>query len=69
MQRSAPSGPVAIIRLSELQRRFVPMSRVSIWRKVRNKDFPAPIRLGVRAIGWRVADVEAWLAARGDARR
>jgi prophage regulatory protein len=66
MNRSDPPGAIAIIRLAELQRRFVPMSRVSIWRKVRNKEFPAPIRLGIRAIGWRVADVEAWLAARGD---
>jgi len=69
MERLASPEPPAIIRLSELQRRFVPMSRVSIWRKIRNKDFPAPIRLGVRAIGWRVADVEAWLAARGEGRR
>lgn len=66
MNRSDYPAPIAIIRLAELQRRFVPMSRVSIWRKVRNKEFPAPIRLGDRAIGWRVADVEAWLAARGD---
>jgi prophage regulatory protein len=69
MGSSDPPDAIAIIRLAELQRRFVPMSRVSIWRKVRNKEFPAPIRLGNRAIGWRVADVEAWLAARGDTLR
>jgi prophage regulatory protein len=69
MNRSDPPRPIAIIRLAELQRRFVPMSRISIWRKVRNKEFPAPIRLGARAIGWRVADIEAWLAGRGDTLR
>ncbi len=26
--------------------------------------FPHPIKLGVRAVGWRSTDVEAWMAAR-----
>ena len=31
---------------------------------VKRGDFPAPVKLGARAVGWRRADVEAWLAAR-----
>ena len=31
---------------------------------VKRREFPAPIRLGARAVGWRRSDVEAWLASR-----
>jgi prophage regulatory protein len=26
--------------------------------------FPRPVRLGVRAVGWRESDIVAWLASR-----
>ena len=32
------------------------------WAKAGN--FPSPIKLGARAIGWRRDEVEAWLASR-----
>ena len=31
---------------------------------VKRGDFPAPVKLGARAVGWRRADVQAWLEAR-----
>jgi prophage regulatory protein len=34
---------------------------------VKRKEFPAPVKLGARAIGWRRSDVEAWLADRQSA--
>ncbi len=27
--------------------------------------FPRPVKLGVRAVGWRLAEVEAWIDSRG----
>ena len=45
---------------------LIGLSRTSLWRRVRGGDFPAPVRLGgqgSRAVGWRRADVERWLAA------
>ena len=45
---------------------LIGLSRTSLWRRVRAGDFPAPVRLGgegSRAVGWRRADVERWLAA------
>jgi prophage regulatory protein len=27
-------------------------------------SFPKPVKLGVRAVGWRASDVAAWLASR-----
>ena len=31
---------------------------------VKRKEFPAPVRLGARAVGWKRSDVEAWVASR-----
>jgi prophage regulatory protein len=27
-------------------------------------DFPKPVALGARLVGWRESDIEAWMAAR-----
>jgi prophage regulatory protein len=34
---------------------------------VKRKEFPAPVRLGARAVGWKRSDVEAWVANRQSA--
>ena len=43
------------------------LSKTTIWRRVKNGDFPAPVRLGsmaTRSIGWRESEVEGWLGSR-----
>lgn len=40
------------------------MKNTWLHEAVKSGDFPAPIRLGARAVGWRRSDVEAWLASR-----
>ena len=40
------------------------VSRTTLWRRVRDGSFPAPLRLSDNIVGWRVADVERWLAER-----
>lgn len=52
-----------IVRRPEVER-MTGLSRASIYRMMSAGEFPSPIRLGTRAIGWRVADIEAWLASR-----
>ena len=42
------------------------ISRSTLWRRVRDGEFPQPVRLGgakSRAVGWRRTDVERWLEA------
>ena len=44
---------------------MVGLSRVTIWRRMQEGDFPKPVRLGgpkSRAVGWRRSDVETWLS-------
>jgi prophage regulatory protein len=37
-------------------------SRSTIWRRVKEKTFPAPIRMGENSVRWRESDIRDWLA-------
>ena len=41
----------------------LPFSAPTLWRKVREFTFPAPVRLSSRVTCWKVGEVRAWLAA------
>ena len=43
------------------------LSRSSIYAMAKLGTFPAPIKLGPRAVAWRVADVRTWIASRTEA--
>jgi len=49
------------IRQSALIPSIVPFSAATLWRKVKSKDFPAPVKLSERITAWRVQEVRAWL--------
>jgi prophage regulatory protein len=40
------------------------ISRSHLYALLKAGKFPKPLRLGARAIGWRVEEVDAWIAAR-----
>jgi prophage regulatory protein len=44
------------------------MSRTTLHRLVKAGDFPAPKRLGVRAVGWLSSDIARWRQDRPSAR-
>jgi len=63
---------IQIIRLPEVIRR-TGLSRSTVFARIRpnprrpgdfDKDFPKPIQLGARAIGWYSAEITAWLESR-----
>jgi len=37
------------------------LRRTSLYKKLNANEFPKPVKLGVRAVGWREADVHAWM--------
>jgi prophage regulatory protein len=37
------------------------LSRSTIYLKISKNEFPAPISLGARAVGWLESDINAWL--------
>lgn len=38
------------------------LSRSSIYGHIAKGDFPKPIKLGERAVGWLESDIQSWLA-------
>ena len=42
----------------------VGVSRATIWRCVKAGDFPAPVKLGARSVGWYEHEIREWLDSR-----
>lgn len=40
------------------------LSRATIYRLAANSLFPKPIKIGVKASGWRLSEIQAWLDAK-----
>ena len=57
-----------IIRWPEVHAK-VGYCRTNIYYLVKSGDFPAPIKLGARAVGWLECEVEAWIDSRIEASR
>ena len=51
------------IRQKQLIPSIIPFSRTTLWRKVKEATFPAPVRISAGAVAWRVEDVRAWIEA------
>lgn len=45
------------------------LSMSSVMREVRAGNFPSPVRIGPRRIGWRSSDVAEWIKNRTGIRR
>jgi prophage regulatory protein len=52
-----------ILRLPAVQE-VTGKSRSGIYSDIERGLFPAPVRLGRRAVGWRAEDLASWLADR-----
>jgi prophage regulatory protein len=61
---SVRKNPASILRLKDLQQR-VPLSRSTLYAKIAAGEFPAPITLGPRAVGWLSSDIDKWIQSRG----
>lgn len=43
--------------------RIVPFSRPTLWRKVKEGTFPAPVKLSAGITAWRLRDIQEWQRA------
>lgn len=57
-----------ILRLPQVKGRSG-LGRASIYAGVKRGTFPAPIKLGERAVGWTASSVDAWILTRIQASR
>ena len=53
----------SILRINEVMA-MVGLRRTTIWSRVREGTFPAPVQLGGYRIGWRQSDVRRWINER-----
>ena len=51
---------IFVLRLPAVKER-TGLSRSSIYLRISNNEFPTPISLGGRAVGWLEEDIDNWL--------
>jgi prophage regulatory protein len=51
-----------ILRLPAVMR-LTGQARTTIYEKLRRGEFPKPVKLGQRAVGWYESDIAKWLEA------
>ena len=44
---------------------FVPISKSTLWRQVRARSFPSPVKLSAGITAWRAEDVRRWITEQG----
>ena len=62
MQQKIQPEP-AILRRPQVEQR-TGLSRSTLYQYIKDGDFPKPVRLGLRAVGWPESDISDWIAAR-----
>lgn len=54
---------LAILRRKQVEAR-TGLSRSTIYALMSRNEFPRPVRLTAKAVGWRSAGIDAWLQSR-----
>jgi len=57
----------AILRLPQVKQ-MVGLGRTLIYQLRAEGNFPAPVKLGKRSVGWRKSEIAAWIAKRSKVR-
>ena len=52
-----------LLRRQEVEK-ITGLSRSSIYRKIKDGDFPRPIRVGPKAVRWKLSEINAWIESR-----
>lgn len=55
--------PQALLRMPAVRAR-VGLGRSTLYQKIACGEFPAPVRIGPRAVAWDSRAIDAWIAAR-----
>lgn len=64
---AAPSQPLKLERLASVTAR-TGLSRTTIWRRVKEGSFPAPVRIGTQSVAWPSFAVDGWIESCIDGR-
>ena len=61
--RATTSRNLTILRRPQVEQR-TGLARTTLYQYIKDGDFPAPVPLGPRAVGWLESDVNEWITAR-----
>jgi prophage regulatory protein len=63
--KSRPTGDpdLPLLRISDVCQ-WLQISKPTLWRLRRDADFPEPIEISERAIGWPREEIQSWLDSR-----
>lgn len=67
-RRKVVESSEKIIRLGTVKARCG-LSRSTLYNRIAAGEFPSPVALGARAVGWVESEISAWIASRIDASR
>lgn len=56
---SQPAG-LYLLDIKEVIKR-TSLSRSTIWRRLKSKSFPEPVRLSEQCVRWRADEVDSWI--------
>lgn len=62
-QFSSAEAAAVFLRIAKV-RQMTGLGRSTIYRLMSQRQFPCAVRLGPRAVGWRLSDITEWSAAR-----
>jgi predicted DNA-binding transcriptional regulator AlpA len=70
MKKQAPNTAQLYFRASELtstpdKKGLLPISSTTLWRWVKNGDFPPSVKLGPSVTAWSADAIETWLRKTG----
>ena len=51
-----------LVRWPEVHQR-TGLSRTTVWRRVNEGSFPAPVKISTQLVAWRSADLDVWEAS------
>ncbi len=63
MHHGQSAAPKRILRIRQVCEK-TGMSRAWIYGSVKSGCFPAPLKLGVRSIGWEEQGIDDWISSR-----
>ena len=56
-------SPTKLLRLSEIVELY-PFSRSFVYYHMKRGNFPKPVKIGPRAVAWKLVDIEDWINSR-----
>ena len=61
--RPVPPEPERLLRRPAVES-MTGLGRSRIYQMMQSGDFPRPVRLSTRCVGWKMSDLQRWIAAR-----